>query len=89
MRAFLNAILAFIGSESLTDQEFDAIPESLEQAYTEDVYDALKAVLTERESVSGQLKKLKLYFIARGVEFSSTQKAVTPRSEILVGGALD
>lgn len=87
MRAFLNEILAFIESESLTDEEFDGLPEGLEEEYSKANYDALKAVLEGRESVSTQLKKLKSYFCAKGVELSETSRTAT--SQILVGVALD
>lgn len=88
MRVFLNAILSFIGSESLTDDEFDALPEGLTQEYTKAVYEALKAVLQGREGVSGQLTKLKSYFEAKGVDVSAvaTREAA---SQIFVGAALD
>ena len=87
MRTFLNAILSFIGSESLTDEEFDALPEGLTQEYTKDVYDALKTVLQGREGVSGQLTKLKAYFEAKGVDL--TAPARDAASQIFVGAALD
>lgn len=89
MRTFLNAILSFIGSESLTDEEFAALPEGLTEAYNKANYDALKAVLQDRESVSGQLSKLYSYFQAKGVDVSASGAAVTPNSQILVGVALD
>lgn len=89
MRSFLNAILAFISSESLTDEEFTLI-EALEltQAYTKEVYLALRNVLEARENVSGQVKKLKFYFIARGVDVSATPTIPTPNSNIFIGSAL-
>lgn len=87
MRDFLNAILAFIGSESLTDDEFDALPEGLTQDYTLEVYSALKTVLEAREGVSGQLAKLKSYFQAKGVDLTAPARAAA--SQIFVGAALD
>lgn len=88
MRVFLNEILAFIDSESLTDEEFDALPEDLTEEYTKATYDALKAVLEGREGVSGQLEKLKAYFIAKGVDLTG-QAARTPASQIVVGVVLE
>lgn len=87
LRDFLDEILEFIGSESLTDEEFEALPEGLSEEYTRDVYLALKGVLENREGVSGQARKLKSFFIAKGVDLSGTpaQQAV---SNILIGGKL-
>lgn len=87
MRDFLNAILAFIGSESLTDEEFATIEaQGTFVVYSKATYDVLKATIEAREAVSGQAKKLKLYFIARGVDISEgSNKAHTPRSNILIG----
>lgn len=86
MRDFLDAILAFIESESLTDEEFGTITLD-EPEYTKEVYEALKAVLLSRESVSGQGKRLKLYFIAKGVDLndSDTRPAA---SQIFIGSEL-
>lgn len=86
MRIFLNNILSFIGSESLTDVEFNSIGVSVE-AYTKETYEALKSVLQNREGVSGQLKKLQSYFVAKGVDLSNTPARV-PASQILIGGPL-
>lgn len=88
MRAFLNAILSFIGSESLTDDEFDSLTEGLEEGYTKEVYDWLKVVLQSREGVSGQLKKLKAYFIAKGVDLTGTASRAA-NSQIFIGSGLD
>lgn len=86
MRDFLDAILAFIESETLTDEEFETI-ELTEEVYTLETYEALKTILTARESVSGQLKRLKLYFIARGVDLSSGS-AKPASSQIFIGAEL-
>lgn len=87
MRVFLNEILAFIGSESLTDEEFDAIPDTLVQGYNEYVYQALRSILQEREGVSSQLAKLKGFFTAKGVSTSATP-VKDPISQIFVGAPL-
>jgi hypothetical protein len=86
MRVFLNGILSFIGSESLTDVEFNSLTVTV-QEYSKEVYEALKGVLQNREGVSGQLKKLQSYFVAKGVDLSTTP-ARTPASQIYIGGAL-
>lgn len=87
MRSFLDAILAFINAESLTDEEFEGIDLD-EQAYNKETYLALRAVLEGRELVSDQVKRLKLYFIAKGVDVSSTPTIPTPKSNIFIGDAL-
>lgn len=85
MRDFLNSILSFIGSESLTDEEFDSIEGSY-IVYSKATYDVLKAIIEAREAVSGQSKKLKLLFIARGVDVSDGSTTThKPRSNILIG----
>lgn len=86
MRVFLNNILSFIGSESLTDAEFNSVGVNV-QEYNRETYEALKAVLQGREGVSGQLKKLQSYFTAKGVDLSNTP-ARMPASQILIGGPL-
>lgn len=87
MRDFLNSILAFIGSESLTDEEYLTIEgQGTFVIYSKATYDVLKSTIEAREAVSGQAKKLKLLFIARGVDVSdgsiTTHK---PNSNILIG----
>jgi len=86
MRNFLNGILSFIGSESLTDNEFDTVTIT-EQTYSVATYNALKSILESRESVSNQLWKLKSFFTIKGVSLSG-QRAVTPTSQIFVGARL-
>lgn len=86
MRDFLDAILAFIESESLTDEEFDTITLD-EPEYTKEVYEALKAVLLSRESVSGQGKRLKLYFVAKGVNVDDSDPRPAA-SQIFIGSEL-
>lgn len=87
MRTFLNSILSFIASESLTDEEFDSLPDTLVQSYNEYVYKSLRSILQGREGVSVQLQKLKAYFIAKGVSVQETP-AREPKSQILVGAPL-
>ncbi len=86
MRTFLNAILSFIGSESLTDEEFASLSTELTADYTLAVYTALKTVLTAREGVSAQLAKLKAYFQAKGVDTAGPAREAA--SQIFLGSPL-
>lgn len=84
MRAILDAILAFIGAESLTDSEFDSI--DLEDASNDvDNYNALLAILDLRESVSSMQDRLRYYYLAKGVSVSEVSSG---KSNILVGAEL-
>lgn len=95
MRDFLDEILTFIGADSLTDDEFDALTVS-EEEYVVSVYAALKGVLEDRESVSDTLYRLAFYFLARGVsvatvntsEASTDDSARPAQSQIFIGGVL-
>lgn len=84
MRDFLDAILAFIGAESLTDAEFATVTSSV-QEYSQEVYDELSAIIQERELVSTVHEKLGYYFKAKGLDLS---EADTAKSEIFVGSEL-
>lgn len=87
MRDFLNSILAFIGTTSLTDEEY-ATTTSLPDAvgtYTVAVYDALLAILDSRELLSGTRDKLTFLFKAKGVAVVPTTKA---RTNIFIGSGL-
>lgn len=88
MRDFLDAILAFIGAESLTDEEFaySEIDALETQEYSVEVYSALVVVLDARELVSSMRDKLKYYFQARGTEVVAPTAA---RSEIFLGAVID
>jgi hypothetical protein len=88
MREFLDEILEFIGSETLTDEEFDDIDLSVEE-YSFEVYVALRTVLEGRENVSTQVRKLKAYFQARDVDLESDSVIPTANSNILIGGGVD
>jgi hypothetical protein len=87
MREFLDSILEFIESESLTDEEFATVDDSLPADYTKEVYQALRTILEARENVSGQVKRLTEFFQAKGVDLSDPTTP-TPASNILIGGAL-
>lgn len=84
MRDFLNAILSFIGAESLTDEEFDSVTiEDTNEPF--EVYTQLSQILQSRESVSGMQDRLWYYYKAKGFDFSQSE---TGTSNIYVGGGL-
>lgn len=85
MRNFVNAILTFIGSWSLTDEEFSALS-SDDPAYTVETYTTIKEVLEEREGVSTYVARLNAYFTARGIDVGD--ETVTASSKIYIGDAL-
>jgi hypothetical protein len=87
VRAFLNAILAFIGATALTDEEFDSI-ELDEADYTVDAYAELLTILQAREAVSTTRDRLAHYFLARGVEVTEDHATADESSSIFVGGVL-
>ncbi len=77
----LNAVLETIGSESLTDEEFDALSVT-DDSLPVEIYTAIAGVLDSRESVSDQKDRLKYYYLARGVQVSTITSA---RTNILIG----
>lgn len=84
MRAFLNAILSFLGAASLTDVEFDAL--SIETyGYDAATYNALLAVVDGRESVSDARDRLRYFFLAKGIVISESSSG---KSNILIGFGL-
>lgn len=84
MRDFLDSILAFIGSTSLTDIEFGALDLDV-QEYSAEVYEALDGVLRDREEVSTMRDRLKFYFQAKGTSLPTVE---TGRSNITIGGGI-
>ena len=84
MRSFIDAILSFIGADSLTDVEFATFTISVE-AYTKELYVEILAVLDSRELVSNTRDRLTYYFKARGIEVIESSPA---RSNIYAGGGL-
>jgi hypothetical protein len=82
MRSFLNAILAFIGAESLTDEEFDSV-EATAQSYNQASYDDLSRIVLARDGVSTIHDRLNYYYLARGVEIEESD---TAKSEVFIGG---
>ncbi len=87
MRDWLNAILGFIGTTSLTDQEWNGINASdmTTQTYNQAAYDQLSKVLLGRENVSDLQQRLIGIFKAKGTDVAP---AVTAQTNILLGMAL-
>lgn len=85
MRDYLNAILEFIGVESLTDEEFDAIEleDTVDQVA---VYNVLLGILEDRELISEMRTRLQNYFLAQGTEVVLPPAPVT---NIFVGGCIE
>ena len=84
MRDFIDAILAFIGSESLTDLEWETITIEA-QVLTIELYNEILAVLVSRESVSTTIDRLTKYFEASGLTITPPSLA---KSEIYLGSVL-
>lgn len=96
LRTDLNAILTFIGAESLTDDEYDAIEGDISSISNhEEVYTGLGQVLDGRESVSNMADRLTYYYLAKGISFSVNQApgfpntALAGKSNIYVGGVIE
>lgn len=88
MRDWLNSILAFIGSESLTDGEYSGVNTSLLtlSVYNQAAYDALASVLDTRDAVSTVQDRLVAYFKARGFDVEALN---TGRTNIFIGAVLE
>lgn len=88
MRDWLNAILAFIGTSSLTDGEYAGIDTSLLtlNTYNQAAYDALATVLDSRDAVSTMQDRLVGFFKAKGVDVA---EADTAKSNIYLGSVLE
>ena len=70
MRAYINAILAFIGSASLNDEEWEMITLTVPEL-SKALYDEMIIVLASREMVSTEETKLAAYFTAKGVDIGA------------------
>ena len=84
MRDFIDAILAEIGTASLSDEEYDGL-EIQSAAYDQATYDAIANILELREAVSTLSDKLIAYFGIKGVDLAPV---ATGKSNILVGAVL-
>lgn len=84
MREFLDAILAFIVTESLTDEEFATCTATM-PIYDQTSYDDLARVLVSRESVSTYQERLLSFYEAKGVDIDPAE---TGKTDILLGCTL-
>lgn len=87
MRDWLNAILGFIGTSSLTDVEYNSINflNLTTNVYNQAAYDELSKVIATRDGVSTLQGKLVGFFTAKGLAVSP---AVTGNSKIYLGSVL-
>lgn len=87
MRDWLNAILTFIGTTSLTDVEYSSIDQTgmVSMTYNQEAYDQLSAILVSRENVSTMQDRLIGFFKAKGFDVAA---ANTASSEIYFGDVL-
>lgn len=95
LRSDLNGVLSFIGAESLTDEEYDAIDGDISSfSNNEEVYTALCQILDGRDSVSTLVDRLTYYYLAKGVSFAVNgapgfpDTTLSGKSNIYVGGEL-
>lgn len=91
-REFLDSILTFIEAPTLTDEEFEPISAGMAETLepTVEVYEALRDVLLERDSVSDAVDWLERYFVARKVDLdSSDDDEPIAASNILIGSVLE
>jgi predicted CopG family antitoxin len=84
LRAFLNSILFFIGTTSLTDEEFETVTATV-TIYDQVTYDNLANILKDRESVSTYVDRLTFYYRAAGVE---VQPSALGTSNVFLGSVL-
>lgn len=87
MRDWLNAIFTFIGTSSLTDEEYAGMNflNMTSQVYNQAAYDQLADVLEAREAVSDLQQRLIGIFKAKGVSVTPNPLAKT---NIYIGDAL-
>lgn len=88
MREWLSSVLVFIGSTSLTDNEWDDVNalKVTTNVYDQGSYDELSKVLTSRDSVSNYQEKLIALFKVKGFD---AVPAKTGKSDILLGMVLE
>lgn len=84
LRDFLNDILDFIGTTSLTNTEFNSLT-IVTKEYSQAVYLALLGVIDGRELVSSIRNRLGSYFFARGVAVLAPSSG---KSNIFIGAEL-
>lgn len=86
MRDFLDNILMFIGSETLTDEEFELIALS-QYGYDKPTFDELRLILEMRDGVTDSVVRLRAMFMAKGTDLSDPNVSL-PTSNILIGRRL-
>ncbi len=88
MRAFLNAILAFIGASALTDDEFAAVEDSgvVPGVYDVLAYNTLLSVLESREAVTAVRDRARYFFLSHNV---AVAPVIAGKSRIFIGDVLD
>lgn len=84
MRNFLNNILLFIASETLTDQEFETV-QSIHLLYDQSTYNDLLNILNSRDSIGPYQDRLLNFYQAKGVPIVAGKSA---KSNIYIGSAL-
>lgn len=84
MRDFLDAILAFIVSESMTDLEYTTIMSTM-PLYDQTSYDDLSRILVGRGAISTIQERLVSYYSAKGVSVVAAKTGIT---DIFIGEAL-
>ncbi len=69
LRDFIDAILAFIGASSLTDDEYTSINQTglSISLYNKALYTAMSTVLIGREAVSSTQDRLRYFFLSKGI----------------------
>jgi hypothetical protein len=88
-REVCDVILDFIGSESLTDEEWSTIDDLTMSSTPQELYDALFSVLESRESVSTMTERLQSYFLAKGVDVTEAEETEDTESKIFLGDDLE
>lgn len=86
MRSFINNILNFIGTSSLTDLEWESVDESIGSVLNQASYDQISEILEAREAVSTYQDRLLSFYQAKGVELTQNSTAQT---NIFIGAVLD
>lgn len=84
MREFLDSILTFIATESLTDAEFATVT-ATHPLYDQSTYDDLSRILAGRENVSIMQDRLTFFYNAKGVKVKET---ITSSSNIWLGSPI-
>ena len=85
MRAYLDSILTFIGSATLTTEEWESL--DLSETPTDlEVYQSLLVIINDRDLVSTDAERLTLYFQAKGLELTPPSQG---KSNIFMGASLE